>query len=149
MFDVTLRSFQQMLRERAANELCLCYRKIVRRAAKQGAVLCGSVLCVCPRVNGDDDEPVAPTQARQGRTRLNKGGKKTTNDAVEEQSVFCLLFFAFCDTGVSRFPTIVHAVSPVNIVSVCPSPPCLVLLRFLLCPPVPVLHPQGTRCLRF
>ena len=38
VFDVTLRSFQQMLRERAANELCLCYRKIVRRAAKQGAV---------------------------------------------------------------------------------------------------------------
>ena len=36
VFDVTLRSFQQMLRDRAANELCMCYRKIVRRAAKQG-----------------------------------------------------------------------------------------------------------------
>lgn len=41
VFDVTLRSFQQMLRERATNELCLCYRKIVRRAAKQGAARCG------------------------------------------------------------------------------------------------------------
>ncbi|CAM9692941.1 unnamed protein product [Ectocarpus sp. 12 AP-2014] len=36
VFDVTLRSFQQMLREPEANELCRCYRKIVRRAAKQG-----------------------------------------------------------------------------------------------------------------
>lgn len=36
VFDVTLRSFEQMLRQRDGNDLCQCYRRIVRRAAKQG-----------------------------------------------------------------------------------------------------------------
>lgn len=61
VFDVTLRSFQQMLRERAANELCMCYRKIVRRAAKQGhevfAVLT-HIDAYAPEEDSDeDDEP--------------------------------------------------------------------------------------------
>eukprot|EP00903_Cladosiphon_okamuranus_P014536 g13483.t1 len=58
VFDVTLRSFQRMLRERAANELCLCYQKIVRRAAKQGhevfAVLT-HIDAYAPDSDDDDD----------------------------------------------------------------------------------------------
>ena len=61
VFDVTLRSFQQMLREQEANELCSCYRKIVRRAAKQGKCTRAPLfdractfLCVCARARASE-----------------------------------------------------------------------------------------------
>eukprot|EP00752_Nemacystus_decipiens_P003389 g3136.t1 len=63
VFDVTLRSFQQMLRERASNELCLCYRKIVRRAAKQGHEVFAVLTHIDAYAPDDDDDDSEGSEA--------------------------------------------------------------------------------------
>eukprot|EP00904_Undaria_pinnatifida_P014066 jgi/Undpi1/9790/HiC_scaffold_27.g12245.m1 len=82
VFDVTLRSFQQMLRERAANELCMCYRKIVRRAAKQGH----EVFAVLTHIDayapdGDSDEDEQSEEHSGESSGENSAGKPSAGGA--------------------------------------------------------------------
>lgn len=94
VFDVTLRSFQQMLRERATNELCLCYRKIVRRAAKQGMVWSG--VCEYARAPARAAASllmhVAPIEKRKTYLPLPSRKTRVAHEGSRVQRIFFYLF---------------------------------------------------------